>query len=137
MESARGGCGVMHQYGIIITITIIIVIISIIINIIVIIIIISIIINIIDINIDVFGTCCEGSWPMMLASGADRWWWLALLASGDHSAGQWCWPTITIIVIIIIIVTIIISNIIIIAIIIDVFGTCCQGSLANDARQWC
>ncbi len=75
---------------------------------------------------------------MMPASAADQWWWPILLASGANSAGQWCWPTITIIVIvIIIIVTIIISNIIIIAVIIDVFGKCCPGSLANDARQWC
>ncbi len=32
-----------------------------------------------------FGTCCEGSWPMMPASGAINWWWpvlLAMLVSG-------------------------------------------------------
>jgi hypothetical protein len=39
-------------------------------------------------SIDVFGTCCEGSWPMMPASGADQWWWPVLLASGVNCAGQ-------------------------------------------------
>jgi hypothetical protein len=40
--------------------------------IIVILIIISFII-IIVIIIDVFGTCCQGSWPLIPASGADQW----------------------------------------------------------------
>ena len=31
------------------------------------------IVIIIVIIIDVFGTCCQGSWPMMPASGADQW----------------------------------------------------------------
>jgi len=44
--------------------------------------------------IDVFKTCCEGSWPMMPASGADQWWWPMLLASGVNSSGQWWWPVV-------------------------------------------
>jgi hypothetical protein len=63
---------------------------SIVIIIIVINIIISIINIIIVIIIDVFGACCQGSWPMMPASGANQWWWPVLLASGVSSPGQWC-----------------------------------------------
>jgi hypothetical protein len=35
----------------------------------------AVIINIIIviISIDLFGTCSQGSWPMMPASGADHW----------------------------------------------------------------
>ena len=39
----------------------------------IIIIIIRIVIIIVIIIIDVFGTCCQGSWPIMPASGADQW----------------------------------------------------------------
>jgi hypothetical protein len=37
---------------------------------------------IIVIIIDVFGTCCQGSWPMMPASGSDQLWRPVLLACG-------------------------------------------------------
>jgi hypothetical protein len=56
--------------------TSIIIIIIIIISIIIIIVIVAIIIiiNIMSIVItDVFVTCCQGSWPMLPASGADQW----------------------------------------------------------------
>jgi hypothetical protein len=46
---------------------------------------------IIVIIIDVFGTCCQGSWPMMPASKSDQLWRPVLLASGANSAGQWWW----------------------------------------------
>ena len=68
----------MH-FECIIPITIIptsIIIIIIIISIIIIIVIVAIIIiiNIMSIVItDVFVTCCQGSWPMLPASGADQW----------------------------------------------------------------
>jgi hypothetical protein len=87
-------------------IIIIIIIIKSLISIIIIIVIVAIIfiINLISIVItDVFVTCCQGSWPMLPASGADQWWWPVLLASGADSAGQWCWPTITITIIIFIV----------------------------------
>ena len=67
------------------TTTITIVIIIIISVIIIIIIIIAIIIAII---IDMFRACCQASWPMMPASGADHCWWPVLLARGFNSAGQ-------------------------------------------------
>jgi len=50
--------------------------------------IISIIIMIVII-IDVFGTCCEGSWPMMPASGAIQWWWPVLLAMFVNGVGHY------------------------------------------------
>jgi len=56
-----------------------------------IILVIIIIINIVVI-IDVFGTRCQGSWPMMPANGSDQLWRPVRLASGVKSAGQWCWP---------------------------------------------
>jgi hypothetical protein len=61
-----------------------------------------------------------------------------LCSSGDASVlpGKMLVLTVCIIIIVIIIIIIIISIIIIIVIIIDVFRTCCQGVLANDAGQW-
>jgi len=55
-----------------------------------------ILINIISIVIiiDVFGTCCQESWPMVPASGADHWCCSVLLACGVNSASQWCWPVV-------------------------------------------
>jgi hypothetical protein len=41
--------------------------------------------------IDVFGTCCRGSWPMMPASG-DQGCRPMLLANGDIGAALWCCP---------------------------------------------
>ena len=74
--------------NIIIIITLSILIIIVIVIIIIIIMIISIVI------IDVFGTCCQGSWPMMPASGSDQLWRPVLLACGVNSAGQWWWPVV-------------------------------------------
>ena len=50
--------------------------------IVIIIIVVMIIMIIIVIIIDVFGTCCQGSWPMMPASGSDQLWRPVLLACG-------------------------------------------------------
>ena len=77
-----------------ITVIIIIIIIFIVLIIIIISIIIIIVIIIIIIIIKMFGRCCQGSWPMMLASDTHQWWWRVLLASGVNSAGQWCWPVV-------------------------------------------
>ena len=62
--------------------------------IVIIIVVVMIIIIIIVIIIDVFGTCCQGSWPMMPASGSDQLWRPMLLACGVNSAGQWWWPVV-------------------------------------------
>jgi hypothetical protein len=61
-----------------------------------------------------------------------------LCSSGNASVlpGKMLVLTVFIIVIVMIIIIIIVIIIIIIVIIIDVFRTCCQGVLANDAGQW-
>jgi hypothetical protein len=62
--------------------------------IVIIIIVVMIIMIIIVIIIDVFGTCCQGSWPMMPASGSDQLWRPVLLSCGVNSAGKWWWPVV-------------------------------------------
>jgi uncharacterized ion transporter superfamily protein YfcC len=47
------------------------------------------IIVIIVIIINVFGACCEGSWPMLPASGAIHWWWPVLLAMLVSGVGEY------------------------------------------------
>jgi hypothetical protein len=61
-----------------------------------------------------------------------------LCSSGNASVlpGKMLVLIVFIIVIVMIIIIIVIIIIIIIVIIIDVFRTCCQGVLANDAGQW-
>jgi hypothetical protein len=58
----------------------------------IIIIIIRMVIIIVIIIIDMFGTCCLGSWPMIPASGADLWSRPVRLVSGLNYPGPWCWP---------------------------------------------
>jgi len=92
-----GGAGAVVVVVVVIVIVVVIAIVIVIVTIIIIIIIFIIIIIIISfisffiisiIIIELFGTCCQGSWPMMPASGADQWCWSVVLASGANGAGQ-------------------------------------------------